>query len=249
MGINLTNVSFRYASTAGGSVPAVEGLSLSFQDAAISSIVGPSGCGKSTILSLIIGLLVPTSGSIVVEPPTSAKAPILFGISFQNPALLSWETVRSNIELPATLHPGMKVAATKTNEILELMGLTNFQERYPHELSGGMQIRASLGRALLLDPPFVLLDEPFGSLDEKTSMDLMKLIRSINQRLGITFIVVTHNVLQAVYMSNFIFTLSSRPGRLLNEYAIDANSPRRLSEGTTLSFAQRIRSDLGISDG
>lgn len=229
-------------------MPAVIDLDMTFRDGAISSIVGPSGCGKSTILSLIIGLLTPCTGSISISFPQPVKSNIKFGISFQNPALLSWKTVRSNIQLPILLHPEANVRESKVDEILKLMGLASFQDSFPHELSGGMQIRASLGRALVMDPPFVLLDEPFGSLDEKTSLDLMNLIRTINERLAISFIVVTHNVLQAVFLSDFVFTLSPHPGRVLNEYPVQAAKPRRFSEASVLALAQHIRADLGIRD-
>lgn len=248
MPISLEHVSYEYTTTDGGRVPAVTNLDMTFRDGAISSIVGPSGCGKSTILSLIIGLLKPVAGLISISFPHPVKSNIKFGISFQNPALLSWKTVRSNIQLPILLHPEANVPESKVDEILTLMGLASFQNSFPHELSGGMQIRASLGRALVMDPPFVLLDEPFGALDEKTSLDMMNLIRTINERLAISFVVVTHNVLQAVFLSDFVFTLSPHPGRLLNEYAVQAPKARSFSAAKVLSLAQQIRADLGIKD-
>ena len=250
MPIILKDVSFDYVSTRGDRVPALGHLNISFEHDAISTIVGPSGCGKSTILSLVIGLLAPSKGAVIISLPTNSSE-VQFGISFQNPALLGWRTLKENVMLPAVLHPNQGISEERTDEILGLMGLSSFQHKYPHELSGGMQVRASLARAMILRPPVILLDEPFGALDEKTTIDLMDLIARVNTDFGIGFIVVTHNVLQAVYLSDYVFTLTSRPAHLIQAYLIPTPRPRglvSLADPSVLNLVGQIRQDLGVLD-
>jgi NitT/TauT family transport system ATP-binding protein len=201
------------------------------------SLLGPSGCGKSTALRLIAGLAAPSSGAVSVRHRTGeARAGHSIGFVFQEPTLMPWTSVRENVRLPLKLaHAPAAEADARVSAALAQVGLTEFADAYPRELSGGMKMRVSLARALVTDPDILLMDEPFAALDEITRFrlnnDLLTLWRSLNM----TVIFVTHSVFESVYLSQRVIVMTSRPGRLSAEFRIDTPEPRvedfRLSAG------------------
>ena len=181
------------------------------------SLIGPSGCGKSTLMRLIADLDTPTSGTIEVFGTSARQARLnqSYGIAFQQAGLLPWRTVTGNIELPLELH-GVGKAARKTraNELLELVGLTDFANHYPDQLSGGMQQRVAIARSLAERPSLLLMDEPFGALDEMTRERMQNELVRICGETGAAVVFVTHSIPEAVFLSDRVVVMSPRPGRI-----------------------------------
>jgi NitT/TauT family transport system ATP-binding protein len=201
------------------------------------SLLGPSGCGKSTALRLIAGLTAPSSGVVDVSHRTSeTRAGHPIGFVFQEPTLMPWASVRDNVRLPLKLgHVPMAEADPRINEALAQVGLSEFADAYPRELSGGMKMRVSLARALVTRPDILLMDEPFAALDEITRFRLNNDLLELWRKLNMTVIFVTHSVFESVYLSQRVIVMSSRPGRVNAELRIDAPEPRvedfRMSAG------------------
>ena len=194
------------------------------------SLLGPSGCGKSTILRLIANLAEPTDGRIdwpgLPEAERSGGHPEL-GFVFQEPTLMPWASVADNVRLPLKVAGIAKADAdARIAEAIALVGLDGFAHVYPRELSGGMKMRVSIARALVTRPKLLLMDEPFAALDEITRFKLNNDLLELWQRLGWTVIFVTHSVFESVYLSNRILVMSARPGRVVDDIAIDAPYPR-----------------------
>ena len=187
------------------------------------SLLGPSGCGKSTALRLIAGLSEPTSGTVrVSRPAVAVSGGHSIGFVFQEPTLMPWTSVRENVRLPLKLaHVSAAQANARIDEALAQMGLAEFAEAYPRELSGGMKMRVSLARALVTDPDILLMDEPFAALDEITRFRLNNDLLSLWRNLRKTVIFVTHSVFESVYLSQRVVVMTPRPGRLGAEIAID----------------------------
>ena len=201
------------------------------------SLLGPSGCGKSTALRLIAGLDVPTSGSVgVAHHAELSPAKNAIGFVFQEPTLMPWTSVRENVLIPLKLaHAPAAEADARVSEVLAQVGLAEFAEAYPRELSGGMKMRVSLARALVTDPDILLMDEPFAALDEITRFRLNNDLLSLWRNLRKTVIFVTHSVFESVYLSQRVVVMTARPGRIGAEFRIDAPEPRgedfRMSAG------------------
>src|ERR1700742_310343 len=192
------------------------------------SLLGPSGCGKSTALRLIAGLNAPTSGNVAVSQPQGrARGGRAIGFVFQEPTLMPWTRVRENVRLPLKLaHVPAAEADARVTETLRQVGLAEFADAYPRELSGGMKMRVSLARALVTDPDILLMDEPFAALDEITRFRLNDDLLSLWRNLRKTVIFVTHSVFESVYLSQRVIVMTSRPGRIGAEFRIDAPEPR-----------------------
>jgi NitT/TauT family transport system ATP-binding protein len=219
--IAVSGVNKRYG-PAGTSVLALDGMSLRVDKGEFVCLVGASGCGKTTLLSLIAGLEKPTSGTIDV---TGGRTTLLF----QESALFPWLTVEHNIELALRLRKVAKAERQRrVTELIGLVHLTGFEKKRPHELSGGMRQRVALARALAQDADILLMDEPFGSLDAITRDVLHDELESIWQRTGITILFVTHNVREAARLGDRVLVLSSRPGRVVEEFAVNIDRPRRI---------------------
>ncbi|MGD9703104.1 MAG: ABC transporter ATP-binding protein [Acidimicrobiia bacterium] len=184
------------------------------------TVVGPSGCGKSTLLRIASGLTAPTSGSVDVDRKS-------VGYVFQDPTLLQWRTVVGNIELLAELD-GMGKAARRLRaaETINLVGLHGFEKKYPKQLSGGMKMRASLARSLVLDPTVFLFDEPFGALDEITRERLNDELLALFQREGFASLFITHSISEAVFLSTRVLVMSARPGRIVGDFKVPFPYPR-----------------------
>jgi NitT/TauT family transport system ATP-binding protein len=228
--IALQNVSMIFQAAGGGqSVQALDDVSLSIEPGELVSLIGPSGCGKSTLLRLIGDLLAPSSGSIQVngKTPRQARLSREYGIVFQQPVLYEWRSVTQNVQLPLEV---MRVPAAERRrraaELLELVGLTEFSARYPWELSGGMQQRVSIARALSFRPSVLLMDEPFGALDEMTRERLNRELLNIWSETRTTIVFVTHSVAEAVFLSDRVVVMSPRPGRIEAVLDVDLARPR-----------------------
>jgi NitT/TauT family transport system ATP-binding protein len=209
-------------------VTALGPLDLDVRKGEFVSLLGPSGCGKSTALRLIAGLSAPTSGSVgVAQSSGEARGAHGIGFVFQEPTLMPWTSVRENVRLPLKLaHAPAVEANRRVDAALTQVGLFEFADAYPRELSGGMKMRASLARALVTDPDILLMDEPFAALDEITRFRLNNDLLALWRNLRKTVIFVTHSVFESVYLSQRVIVMTSRPGRLSAEIRIDAAEPR-----------------------
>jgi NitT/TauT family transport system ATP-binding protein len=232
-------------------VPALERVSFEINAGDFVSIVGASGCGKTTLLKIIAGLLFPSSGTVVVNGSRVSGALENVGMVFQSPVLLKWRSVIGNVLLPIEF-ARREVAADRerARQLLSLVGLAEFEEMYPHQLSGGMQQRVSLCRALVTDPDLLLMDEPFGALDAMTRDDLDAELLRIWEGRKKTVLFVTHSIQEAVFLSDYVLVMSARPGRVLANISIDLPRPRAVEMMSSARFGEytlRIRALLGRS--
>ena len=238
----------RVFTSGGTTVTALDHVGFEVQAGNFVSIVGPSGCGKSTLLKIVSGLLAPSSGTVTVHDEP-VRAPLEnVGMVFQAPILLKWRSVIGNILLPVEFaRLDIPSHTERTRNLIKLVGLEGFAEMYPHQLSGGMQQRVSLCRALVTDPQLLLMDEPFGALDAMTRDELdMELLRIWEERKK-TVLFVTHSIQEAVFLSDVVFVMSARPGRLLEQIAINLPRPRSMEMMTDQKFggyALKIRALL-----
>jgi NitT/TauT family transport system ATP-binding protein len=237
----------------GDEVLALDGVSLDIHPGEFLTVVGPSGCGKSTLLKVLAGLLRPTSGSVTLRgtPVTSPRRDI--GVVFQNPVLLPWRTVLQNVMLPAQVQGGDLGAATqRARALLQMVGLGGFEEAYPRELSGGMEQRAAITRALITDPQILLMDEPFGALDAMTREAMNLELRRIWRESGKTVFFITHSIPEAVFLAERVLILSPRPGRIVEVLDVDLPPDRDLDLMGTDRFGnhtRRIRALFGTKGG
>ena len=224
-------------------VMALGPLDLDVRRGEFVSLLGPSGCGKSTALRLIAGLNAPSSGSVRVSSPAgAAQSGHSIGFVFQDPTLMPWASVRDNVRLPLKLaHAPAAEAIARVDKALIQVGLTEFADAYPRELSGGMKMRVSLARALVTDPDILLMDEPFAALDEITRFRLNNDLLTLWRDLRKTVIFVTHSVFESVYLSQRVIVMTSRPGRIGAEFYIDAAEPRGEEFRTSADYAGYCR--------
>jgi NitT/TauT family transport system ATP-binding protein len=240
--VTVKNVSHRYGSSS-GSVLALSDISLTISSAEFVSLVGPSGCGKSTLLKIIAGLICPTSGYVEIDGSRIVKPSSDVGLMFQRPVLLPWRRVLSNVLFPVDVR-GLRREdfIPKARSLLARVGLAGFENRYPMELSVGMQQRVSLCRALLFDERVLLMDEPFAALDalsrDKADVDLSQ----ITSGSGATTIFVTHSIQEAVLLSDRIFVMSARPARVIREFFCDMPRPRDLNIQQSSAFVHMVAS-------
>jgi len=227
--IQIRDVSMTYAGKNGEPIVALENINLDIQEGEFISLLGPSGCGKTTLLRIIADLLQPTSGSVSIlgQTPRETRLQQKYGIVFQSPVLYDWRTVRRNICMPMEIMKVPKKERTaRIDKMLDLVGLQDFGYKYPFELSGGMQQRVGIARALALNPDFLLMDEPFSALDEFTREKLNEDLLRIWSKTNKTVIFVTHNIPEAVFLSDRVVVLSPHPGRLSSIVNIDLPRPR-----------------------
>jgi NitT/TauT family transport system ATP-binding protein len=226
-----------------GDTVALQDVNLDIKKGEFVSLVGPSGCGKTTLLRVIADLVPATTGEVFISglTPREARLEKRFGIVFQNPVLMDWRTIRRNVCLPLELLRIPKPERTKkVTEMLDLVGLQEFGHHYPRELSGGMQQRVGIARALAIDPRILLMDEPFSALDEftkeKLHEDLLRIWRQTNK----TVVFVTHNIQEAVFLSDRVIVFSPHPGRVTSVVNITIPRPRTLSMKNTAEFTELV---------
>jgi NitT/TauT family transport system ATP-binding protein len=227
---------------AGGVVQAVEEVSLEVSQGEFVSILGPSGCGKSTLLLMIAGLLPPSTGEIRVGGQPVRRPQTDVGIVFQSPVLLDWRTVIRNVLIQVEAR-GLDLAAyrPRAQALLRSVGLEGFEERYPFELSGGMRQRAAICRALIHDPPLLLMDEPFGALDALTREQMRLDIERLWLERRKTVLFITHSISEALLLSDRVVVMSPRPGRIDGIFPVDLPRPRRLDVQESARFAESLK--------
>ena len=217
--IRIDGVSKTFAVRDGATFTALDDVTLTVAPGEFLVVVGPSGCGKSTLLDLISGLTKPSSGRILLDGKAVTGPALDRGIVFQQYALLPWRTAQRNVEFALEAQPRLdrlnrKGRAERAREYLDLVGLSGFEDRYPHELSGGMRQRVAIARALVADPAVLLMDEPFAALDAQTRDGLQEELLRIWHKTGTTIVFITHGIDEAVYLGQRVAVMTSRPGRI-----------------------------------
>jgi NitT/TauT family transport system ATP-binding protein len=235
--VAIRGVSQRFG-TDGAGVAALDGIDLEIPDGQFAAVVGPSGCGKSTLLSLVAGLRQPSRGTVLCDgEPITAPMPRKVGMIFQEANLLPWLSALDNVAFPPKLRPVARAdRLPAARRMLALTGLSGFEDRLPHQLSGGMKQRVAIARGLVQDPAVLLMDEPFASLDEQTRMVLGDELLRIWSETRKTVLFVTHSLNEAVYLADRVIVLSARPGRIVDDVAVDLPRPRTF----TMSAGERF---------
>ena len=239
--VNISKLSKRYGG-GGIEISALHDIDLSIEAGSFVTIVGPSGCGKSTLLRILAGILDRTSGAVsisgqAVEGPTRD-----LGLVFQSPVLLPWRTILDNVLVPAEIQGRDMASATeRARDLLALVGLADFERRYPDELSGGMVQRVGICRALVHQPSLLLMDEPFGALDAMTRETMNLELLRIWKEQGITIVLVTHSIPEAVFLADRVVVMTPRPGRISETMDIDLPRPRTLDLFNTPGFGSYVK--------
>ena len=228
-----------------GDVDALGPISFAMAPGETLSVVGPSGCGKSTLLRVVAGLDEHTSGTVTVAGQVVSQPITDVGIVFQRDLLLDWRTVIDNVLLPAELKKMDPASARRrARELLAELGVADFADRFPWELSGGMRQRVAIARALLCNPSMLLLDEPFSALDALTRDQMNVTLQQVQASAHVTTLLITHSILEAVYLSDRVIVMSARPGRVLDDIRVPFARPRRLSlreDPEFVDITRRIR--------
>ncbi|MGH3134347.1 MAG: ABC transporter ATP-binding protein [Gaiellaceae bacterium] len=236
-----------------GFVEALDTVSFSMEKNEFVSIIGPSGCGKSTLLMMVSGLIPPSSGRIEIHGERVSGVHPELGVVFQRDALLDWRTVLRNVMLQVEIRRlDRKLYRERARDLLELTGLSGFEDRYPYELSGGMRQRVAICRALIHDPALLLMDEPFGALDALTRERMMIDLIGIHEQTETTVLFVTHSIPESVFLSDRVIVMSQRPGRILEALDIPLPRPRTIAmmEGPeftrSVAHLRRLFADEGV---
>lgn len=226
--LKLTDVSLTYG-TSRGPLAAIRGLNFSVRMGELVVVVGPSGCGKSSLLKLVSGLLRPSEGELRLDSEVVRKPRADVSLVFQQPTLLPWKTVINNVLVPiAALGLPRADFVKKAEHLLDLVGLGEFRDHYPKELSGGMQQRVAVARGLINNPALLLMDEPFAALDAMTRETMMLELQRVWLTTGKTVLFITHSIPEAVFLADRIVVMSSRPARVAEEITVDIPRPRSL---------------------
>ncbi|GAA4688231.1 ABC transporter ATP-binding protein [Phytohabitans rumicis] len=228
-----------------GAVEALRNINLTVSEGEFVAVIGRSGCGKSTLLRLVAGLIAPSSGEVSVGETRVTKPRKDVAMMFQRPALLPWRSVLDNVLLPVEMF-GWKRAEhrQRAEQLLDMVGLSEFHKKQPHELSGGMQQRVALCRALIQRPKVMLMDEPFSALDALTREELSGELQRVHMELGATTVFVTHSIDEAVLLADRVLVLSPRPGRLRRIVDVNIPRPRTLGHNAYLEEVARCSAEL-----
>ncbi len=233
-----------------GAVNALEATSLAVRAGEFLTFVGPSGCGKSTLLNIVAGLLAPSRGRVLLKGSPMDGPSRDIGFMFQAPVLLPWRTVLRNVLLPAEVFGAdVKAEQRKAREVLELVGLADFANSYPRQLSGGMQQRVALARVLVYEPEVLLMDEPFGALDEFTRETMNLELLKIAEATGVTVLFVTHNIAEAVFLADRVVVMSPRPGRVAGIVDVGLPRPRHIDQQRDQEFSDLAFEVRGLLGG
>ena len=225
-----------------GEVVALKNVNGTIRAGDFVSVVGPSGCGKSTLLRILAGLIDASSGNVSMGGQAIHGTRRDIGVVFQNSILLPWRTIIDNVMLPAeVLGLERKAARHRAYDLLAMVGLAGFEDKLPSQLSGGMQQRASIARALLHDPRILLMDEPFGALDAMTREQMNLELQRIWSESGKTIVLITHSIPEAVFLGNVVFVMTPRPGRLERTVAIELPRPRTMASMADPEFVARAQ--------
>ncbi|MCK9908729.1 ABC transporter ATP-binding protein [Microbacteriaceae bacterium K1510] len=223
-------------------VVALDDASFTFERGELVALLGPSGCGKTTLLRIVAGLISKTSGSVTIDGREVDEPVGDYGFVFQAPSLMPWRSVIDNVLFPMEiLKRSDKAARARAGELLELVGLSAFHQARPHQLSGGMQQRVALCRALIHQPNLLLMDEPFGALDELTRLDMNDLLLRIRKETGASVLFVTHSITEAVYLADKVIVFSRRPARVSTQISVSLPYPRSQATRFTPAFTQAER--------
>jgi NitT/TauT family transport system ATP-binding protein len=255
--VDVDHVSLRYGEDGDGTL-ALEDTSMRVDSGDFVAVVGPSGCGKSTLMKVVTGLWPATKGGVIVNGKDVDRPLSITGMAFQNPTLLPWRTTLANVMLPLEIvepHASQfnrerAAYEKKALDLLALVGLQGFETRFPWELSGGMQQRASLCRALIHDPALLMLDEPFGALDMFTREELWLSLQDLWMARRPTVVLVTHDLREAVFLADRILVMSERPGRIIAERTVELERPRRLKstyEPYVVNLVQELRNHISAA--
>jgi NitT/TauT family transport system ATP-binding protein len=245
--VDINGVRLTYGGT--GGTLAVDQLDLSVAPGEFVAVVGPSGCGKSSLMKLVTGLLSPSAGSVSVAGQTVRGPVKIVGMAFQNASLLPWRTTLDNLMLPLEIvepyrsRIGRERASFEQDarNLLATVGLAGFEAKFPWQLSGGMQQRASLCRALIHQPSLLMLDEPFAALDAFTREELWDVLQGIWMARGFTTILVTHDLREAVYLADTVHVMSARPGKIVASYKVELPRPRTLETSFLPEFSHLVQ--------
>ena len=248
MSLVLKNVSKSFAGITKQDIThALNNISLEIEDGEFISIVGPSGCGKSTILRLVAGLITPTTGTIelngeVIDSPSPKR-----GMAFQKPTLFPWLTVEQNLTFGPRMQKTIAEKQESVEKLLDIVGLQQFRNAYPHHLSGGMAQRLALVRTMINEPEVFLLDEPLGALDAFTRMNMQDELLNLWREKKNIMIMVTHDVDEAVYMGKRVLVMAPRPGRIIEDMQVDLEYPRNRTSKKFLDYRNHILEELNFA--
>jgi NitT/TauT family transport system ATP-binding protein len=230
-----------YKTRDGNEIHALKDIDLEIRDAEFISIVGPSGCGKTTLLKILAGILSRTSGDVTMAGRPLSGPSRELGVVFQAPVLLPWRTVLQNVMVPIQVQRRDRtVFEARARALIAMVGLAGFEHKYPSELSGGMQQRVGICRALVHDPSFLLMDEPFGALDAMTRESMNEELQRLWRENRKTILLVTHSIPEAVYLADRVVVMTPRPGRIVDVLDIDLPRPRTLAMQNTAEFGRFV---------
>ena len=252
--IEIKGVTHAYK-TASGLLPVLDGLEVAVPEGTFAAVVGPSGCGKSTLTRLVAGLMKPDQGEVWLHGERVKGPRKTVGMAFQNPVLLEWRTILENVILPLEIvAPSMPRAdrVARAMELLEMVGLSGFENKRPSELSGGMRQRASLCRSIVHKPEVLIMDEPFGALDAFTREDLWQTMRDLRRAEPFTCVLITHDLRESVFLGDQVFVLSGRPARTQYLMQVDLPEDRTLDVLYTPKVADMLhilRDQIKIAQG
>jgi len=241
--IEISDLSKRFQTRGGDEVVALDRIGIDIREGEFLGVVGPSGCGKTTLLKILAGLISKTSGTVLLHGTPVEEPRRDIGVVFQRPVLLPWRTTLQNALLPVEIQGlNRDEYRPRVLELLELVGLKGFEEKYPFELSGGMQQRNAIVRALVCDPEILLMDEPFGALDAMTREQMNVELQRIWQESGKTVVFITHSIPEAVFLSDRVVVMTPRPGTVTAIYDVPLPRPRTLDVMSEPAFGSLVTS-------